>query len=294
MQVLYVDTLFFSNMAMDLLALSVTGVILRLKRSFGMLLLASALGGVYAVVAVLLAFPLPLHMIVSLLLSLCLVAVAFGRIGRGRLFFGAVVLFYLATVLFGGGIELLFVFLEQLFGTRTHFFLSVSDMVLLLGTLIFVILRLVIRFFFTTPVTQSATVQIRFRGHKITVPLLVDTGCLLADPITGTPALLLSREAALTIFPKELTDCAVGKIRMPETGYLSSKCRLLVASSMGEKKLLLAVRADRVTLVIQPNTPLDVLIALWPEEGEDFGGFAGLIPSGVLLGKMQKEKRRTV
>ena len=119
-QVLYADTLFLSNFMMNFLALSLTGSVMHVKHKTGRLVLSSIIGGVYALVAVLFSFSGGFHVVCSFLLSALLVLITFGEGGGGVwLFFRTFALFYLSTVLLGGGIEALFALMEGAFGMRT-------------------------------------------------------------------------------------------------------------------------------------------------------------------------------
>ncbi|MBO5652949.1 MAG: sigma-E processing peptidase SpoIIGA, partial [Clostridia bacterium] len=179
MQVLYIDVLLASNLAMNYLSFGITARLthrpLRLPRR----LASSLLGALYAVLAVLLAFPLVLHIPVLVFLSFLLLRIAFGKMGSGKLLFGAFCAFCLSNFLLGGAAEWLFGYMEQAFGTRTYFGLRSSDVALLAGFGAYLVLKLVLRFFSDTPVSGGASVRFVLGNRSLTLPLLVDSGCLL-------------------------------------------------------------------------------------------------------------------
>lgn len=293
LQVLYADTLFLSNFVMNLLALSLTGTVMHIKYKKGKLLLASSLGGVYAVLAVILGFPGALHITVGILLSALLILIAFGGAGGKKLFLRSFALFYFSSVLLGGGIEALFSLLESAFGMRSHGVFRPADVVLVIGFLSYFLLRVVSRFLDGGGLPNSVNVRIAYEERSVTLPLLTDSGCRLTDPISGKGAILVCASALRGVLPAELLSSAEGKrIAMPKKHSLASKCRLLPMVSVGGEQLLLAFRPDAVTLV-QDGGTLDVWVALYTGDAARFGGCRGLLPSSLLYargGMLKKEK----
>ena len=211
LQVLYVDTLFLVNLALDLLSLLLVGLLMHLKRSIPRLLFASSLGAAYATAAVLLGFHPLIHTFLSLTVSFLLIVVAYRGFGSGTRLFAAFLTFYLSCVLLGGAIEALYTVIEGLLSVREDFSLRASDLVLLLGFLAFALITLAERFFGGAPLKKAVTVRITLGGRSLTLPLLVDSGCLLSDPISGKAALLVRLEAVSEILPSEIITCARSK-----------------------------------------------------------------------------------
>ena len=288
LQILYLDTLFFINLALDFLSLVLVGLLLHLKRSTLRLLLSSSLGALYATLAVLFSIHPVIHIFLSLTFSLLLVSLAYRGFGSGVRFFGAVLGFYLACVLLGGAVEALFTVLEGILFVRDDATLRTGDVVLLLGFLAFGLIYAAERFFGDSPLKKVATVRIRFGEKALTLPLLVDSGCLLSDPISGKAALLVRLEALGDILPSEIITCARSKSAyMPRDPASARRCRLIPAQSLDGRRLLLSVRADELSLLPEKKgkgseTVLDAYIALYSVEKARFGGFDGLFPSSLL------------
>lgn len=296
MQVLYVDTLLISNMAMNYLSLGLAARLLHRPLSVWRRLLASFLGGVYAVLAVIMEFPSILHIPTLLLLSCLLLLTAFGKMGGGRLFLGGLLIFCLSSFLLGGATEALFGYMERAFGTRTYFGVRTADLVLLVGFVSYLIIKLILRFFVGTPLPSGATVRFVLGSHSLTLPLLVDSGCLLADPISGKAAILVAADAMEGFLPKEMFLYLKGRTdTLPDRSFLERRIRLLPSESVGGKKLLTALRLDEVILITpgEKSVPLDVLVA-FTDETRDFGGYKGILPACVYLGKNDIKTRRTI
>lgn len=290
LQILYADTLFLSNLVMNLLALSLTGRVMHIKYKRRRVFFASALGGIYSVLAVILSFPGALHITVGVLLSLLLVLIAFGNEGGGFGFFlRTFLLFYFSSILLGGGIDALFSVLEGAFGTRTDFLLRPADAVLIIGFLMYFLLR-GITGLLGGGLPHSVNARVVYGERSVTLPLLVDSGCTLKDPITGRGAILVSADALRTVLPKEVL-CAAREtgIRIPKDPSLAARCRLLPMRGVGEERLLLAFRPNEVILSTD-GASLDVWVALYTGGGTSFGGCRGLLPSALLYGRTKEKK----
>lgn len=289
LKVLYVDTLFFVNFALDLLSLCLVGVFLHVERRLWRILAAAAIGALYATAAVLWAFLPVLHLFFSVLLSFLLVRVSFGSFGNVRRFLGAVILFYISSVLLGGAVEAMFSLLETLLVGRTDASLRASDLVLLFGFLAFGVLYAASRFFGGLPTKRNVNVRVSFEAKNVTFTVLIDSGCLLCDPISGKPALLVRLDALSSVLPSEIVAAARSKSAyMPRSPQYARRCRLIPAEALGEKRLLLSVRADALELLPEKvgkekEKRLDAYIALISVERGHFGGCEGLLPSSLLL-----------
>jgi stage II sporulation protein GA (sporulation sigma-E factor processing peptidase) len=288
LQILYLDTLFFVNLALDLLALLLASLLLHLRRRLWRLLAASCVGAIYAVLAVVFTLHPLIHIILSVLVAVLLVLIAFRDLGNiGRLV-GAVLLFYASSVLLGGAIEALFTVLETLLDMRDTAELSASDLVLLLGFAAFGILYAASRFFGGVPLKRFAGIRVTFGGKSATFSVLVDSGCLLSDPISGKPALVVRLDALSTVLPSEIIACARSRSAyMPRDPSNARKCRLIPAEGLGERRLLLSIRPDELCILPEKRSKekeksVDAYIALIPAAQNHFGGFEGLLPSSLL------------
>ena len=293
MRVLYADTLFLSNFVLNLLALSLSGRVMHLPTKKWRLYLASALGGAYAVLAVLLALPSVLHIFTGIILSGVFLLIAFGKSGRIGLFLRTLALFYFSNVLLGGAIEALFTLIEESFGARLQAPFRTADAVLVIGFLAYLLLRFVSSLLGGGTLPHSVSVRIEHDGRAVTLPLLVDSGCLLSDPMTGKGVLLVSVSALRSILPREVLSSAERpSVTMPHERTLALRCRLIPMQGAGGEKLLLAFRPDHVVL-LSDGRPLDVFVALYTADSTRFGGCRGLLSSGLLYGRSGTKKQKT-
>ena len=287
LRVLYVDTLFFVNFALDLLSFCFVGLLLHMEKKPWRILTASALSALYAVIAVLLAFPFLLQLLTSVLLFMLLLPLAYRSFGSLKKYLLGVGIFYFSSVLLGGAVEGAFSLIESLTEMRGDDGPRSSDLVLLFGFVTYGVLYLFSRFVSAETTKRVATVRVTLNGKSATFSLLVDSGCLLSDPLSGKPALLVCLEALSGILPGEITACARSyTATMPYVPQNARRCRLIPAEALGERRLLLCVRADELLLVSsrgrkRKERSLDAYIAILPMGKERFDGLEGLLPASL-------------
>lgn len=276
--VVYLDVLFAVNVLMDGVSLFAAAALGGVRVGRVRLLLASVLGGGYAVLAAVvpLLAALPLRVVVGA--GLCAVAFgakpAFGRVCA--LYFVVAASFVgLAmalgavtgrTLLFGAGYYIAVPFRFLLLAAAAGYALSG---ILLRGDALHGPLR-----------REVERLTICFDGREREVRLLHDTGNGLVEPISGRPALVLGREAVDCLLGKEIRDACMGKkdaaaclgALPPET---ASRFGLLPYRAVGvESGLLLYFRPDKVQRA--DGTALDCVCAIGPD-GIGQGAYDGLI-----------------
>ena len=112
----YGDVYFLVNFSIDFLVLLLVGKFLRLRRIAWRLVLASLLGGAYAIFALFMAFSGWHGVVLQFAAALLLCLIAYGFCGTHdlvRLLCG----FYGASVLLGGAVNALYTLLGEIFGT---------------------------------------------------------------------------------------------------------------------------------------------------------------------------------
>jgi hypothetical protein len=65
---------------------------------------------------------------------------------------------------------------------------------------------------------RTERVTIRAGGRTECVQLLCDSGNLLTDPLTGRPALILTKQSAQRLFPEAVNDAQIGRIPFDSLG----------------------------------------------------------------------------
>ena len=221
----YADLLFIVNLYIDALLLSAVRRFLRLPLTGKRLLLASVLGGVFGLSALLPALPGVVLFPLALLESLALCAAAFAPKPMTQLLKAVFLLF-----LFGAALSGLL--------TAAAYFLPIHGILLANGAVYFNISALTL--ILLTCVSYGVLYGFdRLFRKTVTLPAKIDTGLTLTEPFSGTPAIVADRRALGAILP-------------PNFGMQSTEnavsMRLIPFSSLGADGVLPAFRPDAASL----------------------------------------------
>ena len=208
----YADLLFIVNLYIDALLLSAVRRFLRLPLTGKRLLLASVLGGVFGLSALLPALPGVVLFPLALLESLALCATAFAPKPMTQLLKAVFLLF-----LFGAALSGLL--------TAAAYFLPIHGILLANGAVYFNISALTLilltcvsygvlygfdrLFRKKEPDIFFAKLTITRQGKTVTLPAKIDTGLTLTEPFSGTPAARLVRYSDYTTLLC-LRQCIIG------------------------------------------------------------------------------------
>ena len=252
----YVDLYFLVNMSMDFLCLLITGRLLHRVCKSGRLLPASAIGGAYAVGSLLWLPGGAGGLFFDLLFALLLCLVAFWRRGepfRRVLASGAV--FAAVSMALGGMMTALYTVLNRL---DLPFEALQGDT---LSVWLFALLALVAgamtarggRMMGLSQKAKSVTVEASVFGRRIALSALVDTGNLLADPISGRGVIVVEERVLAGALPIPLFR-AIQSGGRALSDYLvdhpkeAARIRLIPAKTATGEGLLAAILPDRLTV----------------------------------------------
>lgn len=262
MKVVYIDTLFITNLAADYLLLllsgEVCGIILRRRRY----LIAAALGSAYAVAVYLPgagALSLPAAKIGA---GLVMAAVAYG--GEARSVRCAAV-FMAVSAAFGG-----FMWAIELAGGHPAF-----DMRTLAVSFAgcYVLLSWVMRRRGAMLDLPRAQVVLTLGERRTEFVALIDSGNALIDPVSALPVMVICPHVAaplLGMSESALAPDAVALVERAAEGGV--KMRLIPYSAVGGAGLLAAFRPDTVTI---DGEKREMLAAVSPAVAGD--GYEGII-----------------
>ncbi len=139
------------------------------------------------------------------------------------------------------------------------------------------VLNVLISFLERKKATKTARISFSFMNKKYQMDALVDSGCFLVEPLSNIPVFLVKKE--LVSIPSHL---GFGKNALPEEWELKKKIRLIPASSLGKKEMLVSFLLECVEISVDHKTINLPLYLAFDEEGGTYGGCGALIPSFVL------------
>jgi stage II sporulation protein GA (sporulation sigma-E factor processing peptidase) len=237
-QVVYADVYLAINFTMDYLALYLTARGLKLPTRPLRLGIAAAFGAGYALAALLLPDGNPLSTFTSLAIPFLLVLIAFG-FGRWREILRTLAAFWAISFLLGGAATAVSYLVarwaekEAVIGGQVE--TLPADLpfwgILLLGLVVGAIVSFLLRLRSKLP--RTVTVEIGEGVDSLASLVgLVDSGNLLAEPLSGYPVILVDRKAA-DFLPSELAFLQNGG-----TPSLTPRLRLIPYSTPSGEGML--------------------------------------------------------
>lgn len=268
---IFADVLFVINFSMDFLALFLTGKILSMPVKGKRLAAASALGALCAVLRTVFPGSGDVVRVVwtlgtfSVGAAMCLVAYN-GRLIR------TLPVFLAANLALGGLMSVLGRFMRGAgFGYSGTGGASLFAFPAVVAGVVCVIYgRLRPR----SAALREADVSITIDGRTKTFHMLVDSGNLLTEPLSGRAVILVSPEKMADILPEPLKGLTVNDIPSLDSAS-ARRVRLIPAKGIGNAELLIGLVPDRIII---DGREIDAIAAT---ADSDFGGLDGIIPSSV-------------
>ena len=274
----YIDLYFLVNASMDFLCLAMTAAILHRPARRRRLLLASLLGGLWAVFTLLSGISGALGVLLDLLFAVVLAAAAFSeRHGKASRLLQNAGAFALLSALLGGLMTVLYRFLNRLelpLEALQGDSLSAWMFAVLAAVAGFFTLRGG-RLFRRSGAIREVRLEVTVDGKTAVLHALVDSGNLLCDPLSGRSVALADPAKLAPCLPPGLLHA----LEHPEDAppEYARRVRLIPARTATGEGMLAAFAPDRL-LVITKTERLSTndLIALSPLGGAA-AGFDALI-----------------
>ena len=269
--VLYADVLFLIDFSMDYLSLFAAAKLLSLPTTLPRCVLASAVGGLYGIVAVLFLPGGFFGAIFAVFVSMLLSVIAFGLEGGLRSLLRTTLTVWGAGTLLGG----IMTAFSGLFGGS----LSVGggDMLLAGG----IALVGCIRFARRRLAGGYAEIVISREGRTWQGRALVDSGNLLTDPIGGYPVVLLSLPAA-----RELLGTLADTVFKGEPAEVSVGVRAVAVRTVGGTRLIYGFLCRDLT-IRRGGREVHRCAVVSVDHGADgasgYGGAPALLPASLLF-----------
>jgi stage II sporulation protein GA (sporulation sigma-E factor processing peptidase) len=215
---LYVDVLFFINFTMDILVLSITGKVMKYRRSLLRYIAAGSLGAIWAVLTA--AFPyMPLWLEIPMTygaVSTLMTVIAF-RLRKPKEILRTVAALYLVTVMLAGTMEALYqhtkagYYIEQILSGNNRKAIPFYRLLLLAAAAYFGI-RYVTLWILKVHRGRNHFYQVtmHYRGKEKTVEALLDTGNRLYEPVTHKPVHVVTYGAL-----KDICDSVSSVVYIP-------------------------------------------------------------------------------
>lgn len=291
MKVVYIDSVFFINFAVNYLMLLASAKFSGLPYRRGRLLLSAIVGGAYSVLVCIPRLSDLSSAVFKILAAAIMVLIGFGYVNLRR-YIKYMLLFVLISVVFGGGVFAIYIanggavddFGDNILYSR------ISPNVLIISVLICYGL---ISIFFSGIGRHGGSsgevvkIEVSLNAKKISISALVDTGNTLYDPISRAGVLIAEVDAVRDLFPssvqglmdKNLVSDPQALLIISEVdSNLARRFRLIPFRAVGlESGLLLAFRPDMVK--VEGREQREMLIALSPNALSEGAGYCALVGS---------------
>mgnify|MGYP004480862277 FL=1 len=276
---------------MNAIILYASAIILKIKPKTIRVILASAIGSIYAIITYVTELPIYTSIISKAVLSIMMVYVGFNPQSIKKLF-KQVFIFYLTSFVFGGvALYLIYVIKPQNALIRNGMF--VGDYVLkviFLGAIVaFVIIKIAIKIIKTKINSKDmyCNIKIKINEQMVSTKAMIDTGNLAKEPITNTPVVIVESSLLYDILPKEILnnlDMILGgdlsKIPEEIQNQYISKLRCIPFSSLGKQNgMLLGIKADEIEVEKEEDKKItkNVIIGIYDKSLTKRGEYRALV-----------------
>jgi stage II sporulation protein GA (sporulation sigma-E factor processing peptidase) len=286
-QVVYVDVLFAINLILNYLILLAVSNILHRKDSKVRLLAGAAAGALYSLLIFFPELGFLFTAISKILFSMLIVFISY-KIGHIRQFIRLLLFFYAVSLLFGGIIFAVYLFLTPP-GMYIHngvLYYDISPLVLILSAGgCYIAMMLFARLLHRKDTPHAVyPVEIWVNDRNVRIQALYDTGNALCDQVTGSPVMIAEYGKVEKLLPVLLRSAyregRVDGIYRSEGSDWAGRVRVVpIRSVAAAASLLPAFRPDRIMIQTKERKiETDrVLIAVCGKPLSDDGSFSALL-----------------
>ena len=276
---------------MNAIILYATAIILKIKPKTIRIILASAIGSVYAIIAYITEIPIYTSIISKGILSIIMVYVGFNPQNMKKMW-KQVLIFYLTSFVFGGvALYLIYFIKPQNALIKNGMFVGEYALkVVFLGVIVaLVIIRISIKIIKTKINSKDmyCNIKIKINQKIIKTRAMIDTGNLAKEPITNTPVVIVESSLLYDILPKEILnnveEILGGDLSaIPEEiqqEYMA-KLRCIPFSSLGKQNgMLLGIKADEIEIENEEEKKIstNVIIGIYDKSLTKRGEYRALI-----------------
>ena len=213
--VIYVDILLILNLFIDYFLLLSSAILLKKDVRKRRLIFASILGSFSSLLIFLPTLHPAIMFFIKFLTGVFLVLIAFGYKTRA-IFLKTILLFWGENLIFIGIMFFLWMFFSPpgMFWKNGVTYVSISPIILILGTLVAYFLTCFINFAISRRIENKKiySVKIKFDGKIAQVKALYDSGNCLTEPFSGKSVCVCEYSAIFKILPESLIEFFCGSI----------------------------------------------------------------------------------
>lgn len=290
---IYVDIVLLENLCMNYIILFGTAYIIKIKIKQVRIILASLLGAVYAVLAYAEIFPMYASLITKTILSICMTYIAFNP-KKIKGLIKELIVFYLVSFALGGcAFALLYLVRPQDIFMKDGVYIGTYPLkIALLGGIVGFIITYIAFKIVKTRITKNEIIYkavVNISGKQLEINVLLDTGNMLKDPISGDPVIMIEKNKLNSIFPEKILNnidkILGGDLESAESLEYRKRLRFIPFTSVGKQNgMLLGIKADSVTIITDVEEIINkrAIIGIYEKTFSKSGKYSGLIGLDIL------------
>lgn len=207
---IYVDIVFLENILFNYIILLATAIISKSKINSLRLLIASSIGGVYAILNYIVDISTVLNIFIKVLMSYFIIKISFDS-KKFKVILRQIMFFYLVSFTFGGVSFMLLFFInpQNLIIEENHFVGTYPLKVTLYGITIGFLIISIVSKIIKNRMTKKAMLcdlEIFYKGNVKKIKTMIDTGNLLKEPITQTDVIIVEKTSLENIVESEILE----------------------------------------------------------------------------------------
>ena len=278
---------------MNYIILFGTAYIIKIKIKQVRIILASLLGAVYAVLAYAEIFPMYASLITKTILSICMTYIAFNP-KKIKGLIKELIVFYLVSFALGGcAFALLYIVRPQDIFMKDGVYIGTYPLkIALLGGIVGFIITYIAFKIVKTRITKNEIIYkavINISGKQLEINVLLDTGNMLKDPISGDSVIMIEKNKLNSIFPEKILNnidkILGGDLESAESLEYRKRLRFIPFTSVGKQNgMLLGIKADFITIITDVEEIINkrAIIGIYEKTFSKSGKYSGLIGLNIL------------
>ena len=290
---IYVDVVLLENLCMNYIILFSTAYIIKLKIRHIRLIMSSLIGSVYAILAYINILPIYTNLAVKVILSISMIYIAYKpKHIKGLL--KELIVFYLASFALGGcAFALLYIVKPQDIFIKNGVYIGTYPLkIALLGGITGFIITYISFKIVKSRVTKNEIIYkilVKFEGRQLETTVMLDTGNMLKDPLSGESVILIEKQKLYEILPSSLLE-NMGKILGGEFDTVQceqykTRLRIIPFTSVGKQNgMMIGIKSDEVKIITDVDEIIkkDVIICMYEKNFSKSVKYFGLIGLDML------------
>ena len=289
---IYIDIVLLENLVMNYIILLGTGYIIKARIKHIKLIISSLIGAIYALLAYMEIFPIYANFITKMILAICMIYIAFKPKKIKGLIKELIVFFLVSFSLGGCAFALLYMIKPQEIFVKDGVYIGVYPLkIALLGGITGFVITYISFKVVKNHITKNEIIYnaiIKIEEKKLEIKVLLDTGNMLKDPITGDTVIIIEKEKLYDILPLELLNNIDNFFEFDNKiikNEYQTRLRIIPFTSVGKRNgMMVGIKADYVSIItdIDEIKKDNAIICVYEKKFSKTDKYSGLIGLDIL------------